>query len=345
MGTPSGYARLWLGAALALGLTSPAAAQVRSDFRLRGGVSGGVIASGDQYARFDFDLPVLEGDIRAGWVAHEVIVLEARISGGAFLSSERSPGGLVDLSVGAELGGDLGVGRAWGSVHVGAGVTGTLVRPVLRLAIGLDIEVSEELAVGPTLTYGHLFEMDGEGMSDDAAWVTIGLSVTWRGWLSSDPPPLPEPPPPRRAPVLPRTPPPPAPPPAAPEDLMAMLDEAAGLEPRELLVPVLFEFDSTALIACSVGSLRSLRDHLEAHPEIHLLEIEGHADGSGSEAYNRGLSQRRAEAIRDWLVSHGVDPARLRVRGRGESAPVEANELEEGREQNRRARFRVVLER
>ncbi|MCA9580098.1 MAG: OmpA family protein, partial [Myxococcales bacterium] len=119
----------------------------------------------------------------------------------------------------------------------------------------------------------------------------------------------------------------------------------AGLEPRELLVPVLFHFDSTELVACSVASLRPLRDHLLEHDEIEVLEIEGHADGSGSDAYNRDLSLRRAEAIRDWLVEHGVDPERLRVAARGESAPVEGNDDETGREQNRRARFRVVMER
>lgn len=124
-----------------------------------------------------------------------------------------------------------------------------------------------------------------------------------------------------------------------------MIDEAAGLRPRELLVPVLFRFDSTALLACSEASLRSLRDHLNERPSIELLEIEGHADASGTDAYNRDLSRRRAEAIRAWLIAHGVAPERLRVAARGESAPVEANDDEVGRQQNRQARFLVVRER
>ena len=124
-----------------------------------------------------------------------------------------------------------------------------------------------------------------------------------------------------------------------------MLDEAAGLEPRELIVNVLFAFDSTDLVQCSVASLPSLRDHLERHPEVELLEIEGHADGSGSDEYNRDLSLRRARAIREWLVEHGVSAERLRVAAQGESAPLEPNDAEDGRSQNRRARFRVVLER
>src|SRR5690606_21589013 len=118
--------------------------------------------------------------------------------------------------------------------------------------------------------------------------------------------------------------------------------EAAGLEPTELLVPVLFDFDSTAIVACTAPSLYALRDHLAAHPEILVLEIEGHADGSGTDAYNDALSRRRAEAIRDWLVEHGVAAERLRVSARGEAAPLEDEETDDARVQNRRARFRVV---
>ncbi len=327
-------------------LSTPAAAQsTRSDARLRFALGGGLVVSGDQHTVFDLDLPVAAAAIHAGWVAHEAVVLEARLGGGAFFSSTSGPGGLLDLSVGLEAGGDVDVARLWGSVHLGAGLTGDLVRPVLHLALGVDVALSDELALGPFLAYGHLFEEDAEGASDDAAWVLVGAGLTWR--LPTAPPsPAPPPPPPRVARATPPfTPPPPSPAPLPPEAFVELLDEAAGLEPRELLVPVLFHFDSTELVACSVASLRSLRDHLVEHPEIALLEIEGHADGSGGDAYNRDLSRRRAEAIHAWLVANGVSPERLRAAARGERAPVESNDAEPGREQNRRARFRVVLER
>lgn len=326
-------------------LPARAAAQPLSDARLRLALGGGLVASGDQHSVFDLDLPVAAGAIHAGWVAHEAVVLEARLGGGAFFSSSSDPGGLLDLSVGIEAGGDVDVARLWGSVHAGAGVTGDLVRPVLHLALGIDVALSDEVALGPFLAYGHLFEEDAEGASDDAAWVLVGAGLTWRLPTAPSSPPAPPPPPRVARLALPRTPPPPGPPPLAPEAFVEMLDEAAGLEPRELLVPVLFHFDSTELVACSVASLRSLRDHLVEHPEIALLEIEGHADGSGSDAYNRDLSLRRAEAIRAWLVANGVASERLRAAARGERAPVESNDAEPGREQNRRARFRVVLER
>lgn len=125
---------------------------------------------------------------------------------------------------------------------------------------------------------------------------------------------------------------------------MALIDEAVGTRPRELLVPVLFAYDSTDIIPCSLPSLHALREHLEANPSIRVLEIEGHADGAGSDAYNDALSLRRAQAIRAWLVERGIAPERLRVSARGERAPVENNDDDGGREQNRRARFHVILE-
>ncbi|MCB9594349.1 MAG: OmpA family protein [Sandaracinaceae bacterium] len=347
VGEVGGWRRIGLLTLLVSGaLGSTAHAQAPSEARLRFGGAGGLVASGDQQSVFRLDLPVLSGEIHAGWVAHENVVLEARLGGGAFLSDSLGPGGLLDLGLGLEVGGDVEGTRLWGSAHLGAGVTGDLVRPVLHLAIGIDVAVSPEVGLGPTIEYGHVFEEDGEGSSDDAAWVSIGATLTYRPPTSPSAPPEPPPPPVVHPPRPPRTPPPaPVHPPVEPEVFLDMLDEAAGLEPRELLVPVLFHFDSTELVACSVASLRSLRDHLAEHDEIQVLEIEGHADGSGGDDYNRDLSERRAAAIRDWLVEHGIVPERLRVAARGEASPVETNDDEAGREQNRRARFRVVQER
>ena len=51
---------------------------------------------------------------------------------------------------------------------------------MLHLAIGIDVAVSPEVGLGPTIEYGHVFEEDGEGSSDDAAWVSIGATLTYR---------------------------------------------------------------------------------------------------------------------------------------------------------------------
>ena len=311
----------------------------RPPIRLRTTVAAGFLVSDDQQSYLRFDLPVLEGQARAGWVVLDFLVLELALSGGAYFSSERDTGALLDLTLGAEAGVDAGVARPWLSVHLGAGITGDLVRPVLRIAAGIDVRASSELALGPVVTYGHVFQEDGPGFTDDAQALTLGLTLTYRPDVPAPPPP-PAPAPPRRRPP----PPPPPPPPVPTHELMVLIDEAAGTRPRELLVPVLFAFDSTEIVPCSLPSLHALREHLAEHPEIRLLEIEGHADGSGTDEYNDALSLRRAEAIGEWLVAHGVEPERLRTTAQGERAPVEANEDDAGREQNRRARFRVITE-
>ena len=70
------------------------------------------------------------------------------------------------------------------------------------------------------------------------------------------------------------------------------------------------------------------------------VEIGGHTDDRGGTASNETLSRQRAEAVRDWLVSHGIDTSRLEVRGYGESRPTASNATPEGRARNRRIEFR-----
>ena len=72
------------------------------------------------------------------------------------------------------------------------------------------------------------------------------------------------------------------------------------------------------------------------------VRIEGHTDSVGSEAYNLLLSQRRADAVRDYLVRQGIPASRLSTSGMGEARPVAPNETAEGRFQNRRVEFHAV---
>jgi outer membrane protein OmpA-like peptidoglycan-associated protein len=69
---------------------------------------------------------------------------------------------------------------------------------------------------------------------------------------------------------------------------------------------------------------------------------EGHTDAIGSDAYNQSLSERRAEAVRRYLINGGITPERIRTEGFGESRPVASNETDEGRAQNRRVELRVL---
>ena len=74
------------------------------------------------------------------------------------------------------------------------------------------------------------------------------------------------------------------------------------------------------------------------------IEISGHTDDVGKEEYNRGLSQARAESVRDYLLGRGIAPDRVVARGYGESRPVADNATEEGRRINRRTEVKILRE-
>jgi outer membrane protein OmpA-like peptidoglycan-associated protein len=73
------------------------------------------------------------------------------------------------------------------------------------------------------------------------------------------------------------------------------------------------------------------------------LIVEGHTDSQGSEAYNQGLSQRRADAVRDYLVQRGYPADRIQTRGMSEGSPIADNASPEGRANNRRVE--IIIER
>jgi len=77
-------------------------------------------------------------------------------------------------------------------------------------------------------------------------------------------------------------------------------------------------------------------------PAGTVIEIGGHTDNTGDPGANLRLSQQRAEAVRSYLVSQGVEPAMLTARGYGDTKPVAANNTEEGKFRNRRIEFRAV---
>ncbi len=81
---------------------------------------------------------------------------------------------------------------------------------------------------------------------------------------------------------------------------------------------------------------------IKAAPAQTVIEIAGHTDNSGDQASNLQLSQRRADAVRSYLVSQGVDPTMLTAKGYGDSRPVASNDTEEGKFRNRRIEFNVI---
>lgn len=83
-------------------------------------------------------------------------------------------------------------------------------------------------------------------------------------------------------------------------------------------------------------------DVLNDHPEITLVEVQGHTDHRGSDSYNMELSQNRAQSAVDYLVSKGIASSRLRAVGYGESQPIATNATAEGMSQNRRTEFVII---
>ncbi|MDI1447591.1 OmpA family protein [Polyangium sp. 6x1] len=91
--------------------------------------------------------------------------------------------------------------------------------------------------------------------------------------------------------------------------------------------------------------LHEVRDAILQHPEIELIEVQGHADAMGADEYNQILSQSRADSVRTWLIKRGIPPEKLVAKGYGASVPVDSNESKEGRQQNRRANFVIIKKR
>ena len=100
-----------------------------------------------------------------------------------------------------------------------------------------------------------------------------------------------------------------------------------------------FEFDSAKLTADSIAKLDAAVVILKRNAD-DKIEIAGHTDSQGSDEYNMGLSQRRAQAVTDYLVAHGANGNNLTVKGYGESQPVADNGTKEGRAANRRVELR-----
>jgi outer membrane protein OmpA-like peptidoglycan-associated protein len=108
-----------------------------------------------------------------------------------------------------------------------------------------------------------------------------------------------------------------------------------------VLKGVNFEFNKATLTRDSEIILGRALSALNASPDLRVL-IVGHTDHVGSAAYNRDLSLRRANSVKSWLVNRGISAKRLTVAGKGEDEPIDTNETEAGRSNNRRVEFRVL---
>ncbi|MEO6601020.1 MAG: OmpA family protein [Polyangiaceae bacterium] len=103
--------------------------------------------------------------------------------------------------------------------------------------------------------------------------------------------------------------------------------------------PVHFEQDSPVIAADSESLLDEVADALGSNPRITHIEIQGHTDNSGNPEHNQSLSEARANAVLDWLASHGIDPQRMSARGYGQDRPLSPNVTPQGHARNRRIQF------
>ncbi len=197
----------------------------------------------------------------------------------------------------------------------GGGLTGlssgaiTDTSPGFLAGGGVNFSINDNVQLGLFGNWNRWYQrVHGVG---DVRYVNAGLQL-----LIQESPPAPPPP-------VAQAPPPPPPPPPAPT------------RKKIVLRGVNFDFDKANIRADAVPILEQACRTLKEEPNVDV-ELQGYTDSVGSEQYNMRLSQRRADAVRNWLVQCGIPASRLTARGFGESNPVASNATAEGRAQNRR---------
>jgi OOP family OmpA-OmpF porin len=163
------------------------------------------------------------------------------------------------------------------------------------------------------------------------------------------------------APVAPEPPPPPPPPPAPPppqdsdgdgvfDDRDRCPDTPRGVAvdqdgcPRRgsaTLQGVNFEYNSALLTGESRPTLNEVATDMKRYPRLQI-QLQGHTDNRGSDAYNLKLSQERAQSVREYLITQGVGAQQLTAKGYGESQPTANNSTDAGRAENRRVVMQVL---
>jgi OOP family OmpA-OmpF porin len=171
-----------------------------------------------------------------------------------------------------------------------------------------DVAASGSKEVCPTETTQYLLTATGTGGTVyEAATVTV----------SAPPPPPPPPPPPAMA-----------PPPAR-----KVIDR--------LTIRVNFDFDKSSIRKADISELEKAVEFVKKYPDSKVV-VAGHTDGRGTEKYNMKLSQRRADAVKKYLVDKGNKTDRITAEGKGEAEPIADNKTEKGRFENRRVEVLIV---
>lgn len=114
----------------------------------------------------------------------------------------------------------------------------------------------------------------------------------------------------------------------------AMLNASENLE---------FIYDKSIIVEESYASLEALTNILLVYDDVKI-QLDGHTDGDGTDAYNMKLSKNRVEAVKRFLVANGIDASRIKTDYHGESKPIASNETENGKARNRRVEMKIISE-
>ena len=181
---------------------------------------------------------------------------------------------------------------------------------------GIDLRLTEQWTVGAFMRWNWA-DHDVYGIGE-VRYLTTGLNVMWN--------------------TAPPAPPPPPPPPPEPEEVV--IEEVEEVR-KIVLRGVHFDFDKYNIRPDAEPILDEAIEILTEEGGIAVI-CEGHTNGIGTAEYNMGLSLRRAQAVRDYLVQGGIEAQRIEVEGFGLIQPVASNDTSEGRAQNRRVELRIV---
>ena len=250
--------------------------------------------------------------------------------------------------------------------YIGAGVNYTFISDEnlggIRLddsfgpaaQIGMDVRMTDNWSMSfdvKKIWMETTARVPGEGSPLDVKvdpWVySIGFGYRF-GKPAPEPVAAPPPPPPP-------APPPPPPPPPPPKDsdgdgVTDDKDRCPNTTPgtkvdeigcfTEATLNLLFEFDSAQLTPADVRQLDAVLANLKNFPSDVIasirVNIAGHTDSRGREAYNQGLSERRAASVKEYIAAGGFPAGQMSTVGYGETQPVASNDTDEGRAQNRR---------
>jgi outer membrane protein OmpA-like peptidoglycan-associated protein len=105
-----------------------------------------------------------------------------------------------------------------------------------------------------------------------------------------------------------------------------------------------FETDSAVIKGDSSALLQEIADVMSRNANLKLVEVQGHTDNTGSREHNQDLSERRANAVKEWLIANGIESGRLESKGYGQTRPIAPNVTAGNRARNRRVQF-VIKER